>query len=124
MEVGWGHILKTTTPYMGDGQSTKEVTMKQIITESQFVDEIVGDEYNSMSYEGARALYEYLEEMEDGGEEMTFCRVEIRCQYTEYENIEEALENYDDIKTLADLKNRTIVIEIPDSEKLIIDSNF
>ena len=45
---------------MGDGQSTKEVTMKQIITESQFVDEIVGDEYNSMSYEGARALYEYL----------------------------------------------------------------
>ena len=99
--------------------------MKQIITESQFVDEIVGDEFNNMSYEGARALYEYLEEMEDnGGEEMTFCRVEIRCQYTEYENIEEALENYDDIKTLADLKNRTIVIEIPDSEKLIIDSNF
>ena len=98
--------------------------MKQIITESQFVDEIVGDEFNNMSYEGARALYEYLEGMEDGGEEMTFCRVEIRCQYTEYESIKEALENYDDIKTLADLKNRTIVIEIPDSEKLIIDSNF
>ena len=99
--------------------------MRQEITESQFVDEIVGDEYNSMSYEGARALYEYLEEMEDnGGEEMSFCKADIRCQYTEYENIEEVQEDYDDIKTLADLKDRTVVIEIPKSEKLIIDSNF
>ena len=86
---------------------------------------IVGDEYNSMSYEGARALYEYLEEMEDnGGEEMSFCKADIRCQYTEYENIEEVQEDYNDIKTLADLKDRTVVIEIPKSEKLIIDSNF
>ena len=78
--------------------------MRQEITESQFVDEIVGDEYNSMSYEGARALYEYLEEMEDnGGEEMSFCKADIRCQYTEYENIEEVQEDYNDIKTLADL---------------------
>tara|TARA_B100001964_G_scaffold9058_1_gene9667 strand:+ start:114 stop:413 length:300 start_codon:yes stop_codon:yes gene_type:complete len=99
--------------------------MRQEITESQFVDEIVGDEYNSMSYEGARALYEYLEEMEDnGGEEMSFCKADIRCQYTEYENIEEVQEDYNDIKTLADLKDRTVVIEIPKSEKLIIDSNF
>ena len=99
--------------------------MRQEITESQFVDEIVGDEYNSMSYEGARALYEYLEEVEDnGGEEMSFCKADIRCQYTEYENIEEVQEDYNDIKTLADLKDRTVVIEIPKSEKLIIDSNF
>jgi|TARA_B100000315_G_scaffold5360_1_gene5334 hypothetical protein len=99
--------------------------MRQEITESQFVDEIVGDEYNSMSYEGARALYEYLEELKDnGGEEMSFCKADIRCQYTEYENIEEVQEDYDDIRTLADLKDRTVVIEIPKSEKLIIDSNF
>ena len=99
--------------------------MKQEITECQFIDEIVGDEYNSMGYEGARALYEYLEEMEDsGGEEITFCRADIRSQYTEYENIEEVQNDYDDIKTLSDLKDRTIVIEVPKSEKLIIDSNF
>ena len=99
--------------------------MRQEITESQFVDEIVGDEYNSMSYEAARALYEYLEELkENGGEEMSFCKADIRCQYTEYENIEEVQEDYDDIRTLADLKDRTVVIEIPKSEKLIIDSNF
>jgi len=94
--------------------------MKQEITESQFVNEIVNDEHNNMSYEGARALYEYLEEME----EITFNRTEIRCQYSEYENIEEIKENYDDIRTLTDLKDRTIVIEVPKSEKLIIDSNF
>ncbi len=42
----------------------------------------------------------------------------------ENENIEEVQEDYNDIKTLADLKDRTVVIEIPKSEKLIIDSNF
>ncbi len=94
--------------------------MKQEITECQFVNEIVNDEYNNMSYEGARALYEYLEEME----EITFNRTEIRCQYNEYENMEELKEDYDDIRTLTDLKNRTVVIEVPKSEKLIIDSNF
>ena len=102
--------------------------MKQEITECQFVNEIVNDEYNSMSYEGARALYEYLEEVENSYnndfEEITFNRTEIRCQYTEYENIEEVQKDYDDIRTLADLKARTIVIEVPKSEKLIIDSNF
>ena len=102
--------------------------MKQEITECQFVNEIVNDEYNSMSYEGARALYEYLEEVENSYnndfEEITFNRTEIRCQYTEYENIEEVQKDYDDIKTLSDLKDRTIVIEVPKSEKLIIDSNF
>jgi len=57
-------------------------------------------------------------------EEITFNRTEIRCQYNEYENMEELKEDYDDIRTLTDLKNRTVVIEVPKSEKLIIDSNF
>ena len=98
--------------------------MKQEITECQFIDEIVGDEYNSMSCEGARALYGYLEEMENSYnndfEEITFNRTEIRCQYTEYENIEEVKKNYNDIETLDELKDHTTVLEIPNSERLII----
>ncbi len=97
--------------------------MKATISIFQFRDDMVGD--GSFSYEGARALYEYLEEMEDSdGEEMMYCKADICMQYTEYENIEEVQEDYDDIRTLTDLKDRTIVIEVPKSEKLIIDSNF
>ena len=41
--------------------------MKQSITESYFVDQIVGDEYNNMTYEGAKALFEYFEQLEEAG---------------------------------------------------------
>ncbi len=95
--------------------------MKQTITESQFVDAIVGDEYNSMSYEGAEALFEYLEELEqDCGEELEFDKVAIRCEFSEYENLEEVLSEYDNIKSLSDLYDRTTVIEVANSDKLII----
>ena len=95
--------------------------MKQTITESYFVDQIVGDDYNNMSYDGAKALYEYFEQLEEATGEITFDKVEIRCTYTEYENIEAIAEQYDHIKTLNDLRDYTQVIEVPNSERLIIE---
>ena len=101
--------------------------MKQTITESYFIDQIVGDDYNNMSYEGAKALFEYLEELEeacwqaDGSNEMEFDKVGIRCAYTEYENIEAIAEQYDHVKTLNDLRDYTQVIEVPNSDKIIIE---
>jgi hypothetical protein len=95
--------------------------MKQTITESQFIDAIVGDEYNSMSYEGAKALFEYLEQYEqDCDEDIEFDRVAIRCEFSEYKNLEEVLSEYDNIKSLSDLYDHTTVIEVPNSDKLII----
>jgi hypothetical protein len=95
--------------------------MKQTITESQFIDAIVGDEYNSMSYEGAKALFEYLDLYEqDCDEDIEFDRVAIRCEFSEYENLEEVLSEYDHIKSLSDLYDHTTVIEVPNSDKLII----
>ena len=95
--------------------------MKQTITESQFIDAIVGDDYNNMSYEGAKALFEYLDLYEDSvGEEIEFDRVAIRCEFSEYENLDEVLNDYDHIKSLADLEDNTVVIEVPNSDKLII----
>ena len=99
--------------------------MKQSITESYFVDQIVGDEYNNMSYEGAKALFDYFLDIENGihnSEEMEFDKVEIRCTYTEYENIEAIAEQYDHIKTLNDLRDYTQVIEVPNSDRLIIEN--
>jgi hypothetical protein len=97
--------------------------MKQAISESYFVDEIFRDEYNTISYEGAKALFEYLEELEEGcGMEIEFDKVAIRCDYSEYENLEAVLNDYDNIKTLADLQDHTTVIEIDGSNRLIIQA--
>ena len=94
--------------------------MKQTIRENEFVHAIVGDEYNNMSYEGALALFEYIEEYEDQtGEETELDVVAIRCEWTEYENIEEVSKDYD-IDNLDDLRDNTSVIEVPKSDRLIV----
>ena len=95
--------------------------MKQTITENYFIDQIVGDEYNSMSYDGAKSLYEYFEELEEATGEIDFDKVEIRCAFSEYDNLDSLLADYDCIKSIEDLKNRTTVIEIPNSDKIIIE---
>ena len=99
--------------------------MKQTITEAYFVDQIVGDEYNNMSMEGARALFEYLEDMEeDGGGEMEFDIVALRCEYSEYKNIAEIAHEYGmeeaATTTIEDIEDSTTVIEIPGTHRLII----
>ena len=94
--------------------------MKQTIRENEFVHAIVGDEYNNMSYEGALALFEYIEDYEDQtGEETELDVVAIRCEWTEYENIEEVSKDYD-IDNLDDLRDNTSVIEVPKSDRLIV----
>lgn len=95
--------------------------MKQTIRENEFVHAIVSDDYNDISYDGAIALFEYLEELEDStGEEIEFDSVAIRCEWAEYNNLEAVLSDYDNIKTLEDLQDNTTVILIEDSDRLII----
>tara|TARA_R110000765_G_scaffold209468_1_gene314637 strand:+ start:339 stop:635 length:297 start_codon:yes stop_codon:yes gene_type:complete len=95
--------------------------MKQTITEGNFINEIVNDEYSGMSYDGAKALFSYLEELEeDCGMVIEFDKVAIRCEYSEYDSIEDVLSEYDSIDSLEELRDNTTVIEVPDSEKLII----
>jgi hypothetical protein len=75
------------------------------------------------SYEGTKALFEYFEQYEqDCDMEMEFDPVGIRCDFDEYESLEDVKQNYQDIKTLEDLKDRTTVIEIPNSDRLIIQA--
>jgi hypothetical protein len=95
--------------------------MKQSINESEFVNQIVQDEYNAMSYRGARALFNWLEELEaNTGEEIEFDKVAIRCEFSEYDNIEAVMDDYDSIRSLSDLQDNTCVIEVPDTNRLII----
>jgi hypothetical protein len=96
--------------------------MKDTVTEYQFID-TMAQKQHGFSYEGAKALFEYFEQYEqDCDMEMEFDPVGIRCDFDEYESLEDVKQNYQDIKTLEDLKDRTIVIEIPNSDRLIIQA--
>jgi len=92
--------------------------MKKLVYEYEFVDALVSDEYASFSRQGAIALYHYL--FDNMGEDYLFDSVAIRCYWSEYENLEKCLENYDHIDTLEDLVEHTAVVPIPNTDKLII----
>ena len=96
--------------------------MKDTVTEYQFVDTMAQKQYG-FSYEGAKALFEYFEQYEqDCDMEIEFDPVGIRCDFDEYENLEDVKKSYQDIETLEDLQNHTTVIEIPETDRLIIQA--
>ena len=94
--------------------------MKDTITQSNFTDEMIK---HGFSYEGTKALFDHLEQYEqDSDHELEFDPIAFRCDFDEYKNLKEVKNNYDDIKNLDDLRNHTTVIEIPNTERLIIQA--
>jgi len=94
--------------------------MKETVTSYRFRDAFKkSDTYkNNFSYEGLHALFEYFEELEDDiGEEIELDVVAICCGYTEYDSLEDFNADYssdDKVYTMDDIKEETVVIEIPD----------
>ena len=87
--------------------------MIKTVSKYKFTEDLLDDEYANWSYSGASALFEYLTELEeDTGEQIEFDRVALRCEYSEYENLEDILSQYDNINTLEDLQDNTTVIEV------------
>ncbi len=95
--------------------------MKDTIAIWQFRDAMVNDRFG-FSYEGATALFDYLTELEDDtGSEFDFDPIVFSCAWTEYEDLAEALNDCsDDYKTIDDLSDTTQVIEIPNTQRLLI----
>jgi len=61
--------------------------MKATLTTSQAANLLKADTNASWSHNGAHALIEYLEQLEeDTGTEIEFDAVAIRCDYSEYES--------------------------------------
>jgi hypothetical protein len=88
----------------------------ETVNEYAFRDEMIK---HGFSYEGATALFEYYEDFE---EDIPFDPVAIRCEFDEYESLEDVKKSYQDIETLEDLQNHTTVIEIPETDRLIIQA--
>lgn len=69
--------------------------MKRTMGINEIAQELIDDQDNGFSRAGCYALAEYLEQLcEDLGEELEFDRVGIRCEYSEYENLEELAAQY------------------------------
>ena len=94
------------------------------VTEYSFRNTFLTSDYkNNFSYDGLTALYDYLEELEDElCESIEFDLVAIAGEYSEL-TIDELRDNYSinkDIDVIEYLQERTQVIEIEDSDRVII----
>lgn len=100
--------------------------MKETVTVYRFRDAFMqSDTYkNNFSYEGLHALFEYFEQLEDDiGEEIELDVVAICCDYTEYDDLDDFDRDYskdDKVYTMDEIREETVVIEIPDTERFII----
>lgn len=76
---------------------------------------------NNFSEEGKKALFDYLEQLEDDlGEKIELDPVSLCCDYSEFSNLAELKANYPNINSMDKLESQTTVIKIPNTEGFII----
>jgi hypothetical protein len=69
--------------------------MKTTLSTTQAAHMLLADENANWSQAGAFALVEYLEELEeDIGEPIEFCPCSIRCEFSEYDSLEDWASEY------------------------------
>jgi len=98
--------------------------MYTIVTEDNFRNTFLTSDYSeNFSYSGLTALYNYFEELEDElNESIEFDYISIAGEYSEL-TIDELRDNYSinkDIDVIKYLQENTIVIEIENSDSVII----
>lgn len=88
--------------------------MKQSISQSQFINAFHncgrGEQF---TYNGLIALYDFLEEMNEGSDtEYELDVIALCCEFTEYTDFEELQDNYSNIEDREELENNTLVINV------------
>jgi hypothetical protein len=98
--------------------------MKNTIDTYYFRNWFLNSQYkNNFSIEGLSSLYDYLTDLEDDqGTEFNFDPVAFACEYSEFENLQEIIENYNSIDNIQDLENNTSIIPVVGTERLIIQN--
>ena len=86
--------------------------MNQNIGFCQFTDAFRDhDRQEQFSYDGLKALYDYLIQYEDDtGESIELDVIALCCDYVEYKNLKELKRDYSSIKSMKDLEDNTQVI--------------
>ena len=99
--------------------------MKQSVSIYDFERALKRYERENFSYDGLKALFEYLEEFEDGtGEEVELDVIALCCEYAEYDSLNEYNDDYgtkyDEIDLIQD---DTTLIKIEGTERFIIQQH-
>ena len=96
--------------------------MKQTMNEFDFKNEFKKIRPDNFSYDGLTALYDYLIQYEENCDtELEFDPIAYCCEYTEFDSFKDAQINYD-VETLKELEDKTTVLKIPNTERLIIQN--
>ena len=95
--------------------------MIQTINEFQFEDAFKSIRPDNFSYEGLKALYDYLENYEDStGEQIELDVIGLCCEYVEYEDLETFQEDYsEEYESIEEIEQATTVIMIDDDAFII-----
>ena len=102
--------------------------MKQNVTFDMFTDAFSDERKDTFTYEGKKALFDYLLDYEDGtGEEVELDIIALCCEYTEYDDLKDLQSQYSDIDNLEDLEDYTQLIKIfnndgTESDRFIIQN--
>ena len=96
--------------------------MKQNIGFCQFCDRFKDmNRDNSFTYEGKKALFDYLEQYEEEtGTEIELDVIALCCEYSEYKDLKEFQQDYsDEYESIEDIEEKTQVIKINDESFMI-----
>ena len=74
---------------------------------------------DNFSYDALEALFNFFDDLDLGDTPYELDVIAICCEFAEYENINEVMQDYQDIHSLEDLYNHTMVIEL-DNGGLVI----
>ena len=98
--------------------------MKYTMNKNEFINEFKNIRADNFSYEALDALYDYLVHLEeDSGEEFEFDPVAWCCEYTEYDNLKDFQKQYGSkFKKLDDIRNEATVIDISNSDRLLVQN--
>jgi len=96
--------------------------MKQSINMYDFERAFKNFERDNFSYDGLKALFEYLEEYEEGtGEEVELDVIALCCDYMEYDSLKEYNDDYGTKYSEIDaIQNDTTLIKIDGLSSFII----
>lgn len=95
--------------------------MKSTVTFNEFHNAFMALRPDNFSYEGLRALYEYIAELEDCiGEELELDVIGLCCDFTEYHGLySEIINDYPDVRVMEDLEEQTQVIRAANGNIII-----
>ena len=95
--------------------------MKQTVSLYDFERAFKDFDRDNFSYDGLKALFEYLEEYEDDtGEELELDVIALCCDYTEYDSLKDFNDDYGTkYSEIEQVEDKTQVIPIDDNSFII-----